>query len=120
MKLVPNFEQIVNDSRGLWLSGLFGSIIGWNPGYDLPTYKEMFFITLKILLDKDIIRFCEPTDPLGHNIAHWKTDSNTIIRYLRECWPEGISHEDDENLNIYFYEVPAILWSDGTGNYLGS
>jgi hypothetical protein len=34
-KPIPNFDQIVHDSKGLWLSGLFGSVVGWNSGYHL-------------------------------------------------------------------------------------
>ncbi|WON77126.1 hypothetical protein [Serratia sp. UGAL515B_01] len=120
MKNVLNFEEIVQDSRGLWLSALFSSIIGWNPGNDLSDYKDMFFSVLKRLLDDDIVRFCRPDDPLGKMQNYWEAETETIINYLCQRWPEGIADENDESLNMYFYEVPAILWLSESGDYVGS
>ncbi|QBH98406.1 hypothetical protein EKN56_19610 [Limnobaculum zhutongyuii] len=120
MNIVPNTEKIIKDSKGLWLSGLFGSTIGWNPDHALSTYKNMFFNIIKVLLDDGAVRFCRPDDPLGKKEPYWKTDSDTIINYLQENWPDNVTDENDEELNMYFYEMPAILWRDDSGKYIGS
>ncbi|WP_140921498.1 hypothetical protein [Limnobaculum xujianqingii] len=120
MNIISNLEEIIEDSKELWLSGLFGSIIGWNPGYDIPVYKDMFFNIIRILLDQEVVRFCRPDDPLGRKEPYWKADSDTIVNYLQENWPDNVTDENDEELNMYFYEMPAILWRDEAGNYKGS
>lgn len=120
MNNVPNFKEIVSESNGLWVSALFGAIVGWNPNQEFTVYKNMFFDVVKELLDNQVIRFCSPQDPLGKDEPYWNVDSDTIISYLKEKWPQGVTDENDEELNNYFYFIPAILWSDGTGHYIGS
>ncbi|ARJ41795.1 hypothetical protein B1H58_07015 [Pantoea alhagi] len=80
----------------------------------------LFFDVVKELLDNQSVRFCSPQDPPGKDEPYWNVDSETIISYLKANWPQGVTDENDEELNNYFYFIPAILWSDGTGHYIGS
>ena len=116
MKVV-NFEKIYEDSFGLWVSGLFGAISGNNPGISFEEHKEVFFWILEQWIQSGKILFCDPQDPLG---KPWKADAKEIILYLKERWPESAKAEDDENLNLYFYEIPAILWVGEDGKLHGS
>ncbi|QNH67393.1 hypothetical protein H7F13_04380 [Proteus vulgaris] len=120
MKDIVHFNEIVNDSKGLWLSGLFGSIIGWSPDKSFYEHKTMFFSIVKKLLDKQEIKFCSPNDPLGKMIPYWDVESEVIIDFLEQHWPKEANDECDDDLNFYFYEMPALLWKNEFGNYVGS
>ena len=120
MEKILHFDEIIDDAKGLWLSGLFGSIVGWNPNKSFYEHKNLFFYVIKKLLDDQVIKFCSPDDPLGKNISYWNANSQEIVNYLEVHWPENSVEEDDDELNMYFYEMPAILWKDESGKYVGS
>ncbi|ENU1228622.1 hypothetical protein ABN306_18290 [Providencia huaxiensis] len=120
MEKTLHFDEIIGDAKGLWLSGLFGSIVSWNPNKCFYEHRGIFFSMIKELLEKQIIRFCSPDDPLGKNIPYWNANSQEIVNHLEQYWPENAKAEDDDDLNFYFYEMPAILWMDGSGKYVGS
>ena len=120
MEKTLHFNEILNDSKGLWLSGFFGSIVGWNPNKSFYEHKSIFFSMIKELLDDQVIKFCSPNDPLGKVIPYWDTNSQEIVNYLEQHWPENAKAEDDDELNFYFYEMPAILWRNESGKYVGS
>ena len=120
MKKISHFNEIVDDSGGLWLSGLFGAVVGWNPDNSFYENKDVFFSIIEELLNEQVIKFCSPDDPLGKVTPYWDTDSKIIINFLKQHWPENANSEEDDELNFYFYEMPAVLWLDETGKYLGS
>lgn len=120
MKNIIHFNEIVNDSRGLWLSGLFGSVVGWNPDKSFCEHKVIFFSVIKELLDKQEIKFCSPDDPLGTKIPYWNVDNEKIIDFLEKNWPQKANDECDDDLNLYFYEMPAVLWKNENDDYVGS
>lgn len=114
---IEHTDEIFNDSFGLWISSLFSAISGRNPGIGFDEQKQAFFFLLEKWLEEGKIRFCRPDDPLNQV---WETDSNQIINYLKERWPTDACDEQDSDLNLYFYEIPAILWVDSTGKLHGS
>ncbi len=42
MEKVVHFDEIISDAKGLWLSGLFGSIVGWNPNKSFYEHRIIF------------------------------------------------------------------------------
>lgn len=120
MEKVVHFDEIISDAKGLWLSGLFGSIVGWNPNKSFYEHRIIFFSMIKALLDEQVIKFCSPDDPLGRVVPYWNANSQEIVNYLEQHWSENAKAKDDDDLNFYFYEMPAILWKDESGKYMGS
>lgn len=116
-RMLVNEDEIYNDSFGLWISGLFSAISGHSPDISFASQKQVFFILLRKWLDEGKIHFCHPDDPLG---KPWAADADEIIHYLQERWPKSAEVEDDSDLNLYFYEIPAILWVGPNGELVGS
>lgn len=114
---VSNLEKIYSEAFGLWVSALFSAIEGNNKGLSFAAQKEVFFEIVKLWLDQGRIKFCKPSDPLSEV---WNAPSDQIVEYLKSRWPEDAMDEDNANLNMYFYEMPAILWVDADGNLHGS
>lgn len=114
---VPDLEKIHSDSFGLWVSGLFSAIEGNNRGMSFTDQKQAFFEILTLWLDEGKIKFCRPDEPLGQV---WDASSREIVDYLRALWPPEAQDENDVNLNIYFYEIPAVKWVDVDGDLHGS
>jgi hypothetical protein len=116
MKIL-NLEKIYGDAFGLWVSGLFSAIEGNNKGLSFESQKEAFFEIIKLWLDQGKIKFCKPTDPLNEV---WDAPSDQIVEYLQSHWPQHAMDEDDADLNMYFYEIPAMLWVGADGKLHGS
>lgn len=114
---IANEEKIYKESFGLWLSGLFSAIGGNNPTMPFEERRRAFFDLLRLWLRKNKIAFCNPSDPLN---AIWEADAETIVSYLESHWPSDANDENDPDLNIYFYEMPAILWVEDDGQLIGS
>lgn len=52
MENVKHLENIIEVSFGLWTTGLFSAVRGWNPNLSFDEQKESFFwICEKLLLD---------------------------------------------------------------------
>lgn len=115
--LIKNLDKIYSDSFGLWVSGLFSAIEGNNKGLPFPDQRAAFFEILELWLDEGKIRFCTPSDPLGEV---WTAPTSEIVEYLKSCWPAQANHEANAALNLYFYEIPAILWVGADGKLYGS
>lgn len=115
--IVMNSEKIYKESFGLWLSGLFSSVCGNNPHMSFEEKKQAFFELLNLWLIEGKIVFCEPSDPLT---TVWNTDVDTIVNYLKTHWPAVASDEKDLNLNLFFFEMPAVLWVGDDGQLHGS
>jgi hypothetical protein len=113
---ISNFEKIYSDSFGLWVSGLFSAIEGNNRGLSFDNQREAFFEIIKLWLDQGGIKFCKPTDPLSEV---WHVRSDQIVEYLKSHWPQHATNEDDDDLNMYFYEIPAIFWVGSDGKLHG-
>ncbi|GLS05444.1 hypothetical protein GCM10007860_25970 [Chitiniphilus shinanonensis] len=127
------YEEIVRDSFGLWISGLFGAIGSWNPEMDFFQRKELFFFFVKDLLSRGVIKFIapgadcyiSPENPspryvISDENVYWKATPEEIVSYLKSLWPIGVSDENDIELAVYFYEIPGVVWIDENGDVFGS
>jgi hypothetical protein len=117
---IENVEQIISDSFGLWISGLFSAISGWNSGIAFEEHKVAFFELLEMLLKNGKVKFCPPKEFWKEGYEVWDADVQTIIQYLQVRWPENAISENDLALTDYFYEIPAILWVSADGRLHGS
>ena len=109
---IRNLDKIYSDAFGLWISGLFSAIEGNNTGMTFDDHREAFFAILKLWLDQGKIRFCTPSDPLGEV---WDAPSAQIVDYLKARWPRSATHAHDSDLNLYFYDIPALFWVGADG-----
>lgn len=110
-------DEIFKNVRGLWISSLFSEIDSQMADCDFSLKKDFFFKILRGWLEEGKIVFCNPNDPLAEV---WKETPSHIIEYLIEKWPLNAKNSTDEDLNIYFYEIPALLWLCEDGSYAGS
>jgi len=114
---IPNLDKIYSDAFGLWISSLFSAIEGNNEGMTFDDQREAFFAVLSLWLDQRMIRFCSPSDPLGEV---WDAPVTDIVDYLKARWPPNATDAHDPDLNLYFYEIPALLWVGADGRLHGS
>ncbi|WP_146093469.1 hypothetical protein [Xanthomonas pisi] len=130
---IEKINEMARDSFGLSLSALFSSIEGQYPELNFYKRKEIFFAAIEKLLDQGKIKFIAPgadcyISPMNpspelsieNTEAHWNESTDNIIKYLKERWPKDAVDDNDEELNIYFYEVPSVIWIDEFGNYFSS
>lgn len=117
---IDHIEDILRCSFGLWISGLFSAISGWNSGITFQEQREAFFGLLEQLLNEGKIKFCPPNEFWHEGYDVWDADADTILEYLRSRWPIGASSEKDVSLTNYFYDMPAILWVAPDGTLHGS
>lgn len=117
---IDHIQDIVNCSFGLWISGLFSAISGWNPDITFQEHTEAFFALLKELLDAGKVRFCPPNELWHEGYDVWDADTSTILEYLQCRWPSEAISANDLVLTNYFYEMPAILWVAADGALHGS
>jgi hypothetical protein len=120
MMKLDHANEIVKHAFGMWIIALYGNIKGYNPGLTFSEHNEAFFALLKELLDKNKIRFCAEDDPLGKAGRFWVADSATIIKELRNQWPESARAENDIDVTLYFYKIPAVVWVAEDGSLHGS
>lgn len=129
MKSIENFDQIVRDSFGLWITSLFSAIGARNPDLSFKERKIAFFYLIEQLLRDGRIKFIAPgadcytssENPhprftIEDDQAHWHESPEAIVEQLRTQWPEQASDDDDLELTTYFYSIPGIIWvaDDGT------
>lgn len=103
---IEQIDEIVEDSFGLWIDGLFGSISTWNP--DISTFqehKEAFFWLVEHLLRTGKIKFFTPNELWRGGDDIWDADVPTIIKYLRSCWPVGADSKNSVDLVYYFFLI---------------
>ncbi|WP_153066849.1 hypothetical protein [Xanthomonas arboricola] len=130
---ITKLDKMVKESFGLRLSALFSSVGGNYPELNFSQQKESFFEAVEMLLKEGKIIFIAPgvdcyVSPDNKNPefsientgAHWKDSSEKIISYLRERWPKDAVDENDDDLNMYFYEIPSVIWVDESGKYFAS
>lgn len=114
---IRNLDKIYSDAYGLWISSLFSAIRGNNEGMSFDDQREAFFAILGLWLDQRKIRFCSPSDPLG---GVWEVPGAHIVDYLKARWPRHATDAHDPDLNLYFYDIPALLWVSADGRLHGS
>lgn len=112
-----NVDKIYDESYGLWISGFFSCISGNYPEITFQNHKDIFFEILSLWLKSGRVYMCSPESPLS---GVWVDSPDNIVRSLKDKWPVDAKHEDDLNLNHYFYEIPAIVWIGDNGKIVGS
>lgn len=112
--------EIIRDSCGLWMSGLFSAISGWNPHFTFEDQKSAFFYLIEKLLNEGKIKFYVPKELWNGGNEIWEVEPEIIVSYLRRKWPNRVSSENDIALTNYFYDMPAIIWVDEDGSFLAS
>ena len=131
---IKNIEEIISDSFGMWIIGLWGNIGYHNPDMTFHDQKLAFFELLHQLLNEGKVTFVKPNADVYHNAktnpiptlsindpeSHWDASSDEIINHLELAWPQNAADKDDLELNAYFYEIPAIIWKDDDGKWCGS
>lgn len=133
MKQIEHFDEIVRDSFGLWITGLFSSISGWNPDLSFAEHREAFFWLIERLLRMGRIKFiapgadcyASPKNPhprltIHDEAAQWKEAPEVIVARLRAQWPVHVSDENDLDLVTYFYSIPGIIWVGDDGALVAS
>lgn len=100
-------DKIYDESYGLWISGLFSCISGSYPEISFENHKEIFFGILTLWLKTGRVYMRSPESPLS---GVWVESPENIVCSLKEKWPASARHEDDINLNYYFFEIPSIVW----------
>lgn len=126
-------DEIVRDSFGLWISALFSAIGSWNPEFSFEQRKEAFLFLVEHLLITEKIKFIKPgadcyvspKNPhprlsISDELAHWDLDAKEIVACLRNAWPGDVNSECDEELTVFFYEIPAVIWIDEHGGFCAS
>jgi hypothetical protein len=143
---MKNLDKYVNDNYKLSLDEGFGTWIhnGVWYGDESLTFeeaKEVFFLTLKKLLDDEQVILSPPTKlhtppvkfldpyPKSH-IKHgqykwdvWDIPNEEIIQYMRDTFPKNVSDENDDKVCDFWFseDCPQIAWIDQeTGEIFGS
>ncbi len=129
MRPIEHIDEIVRDSFGLWITGLFSTISSWNPTLSFQEHKEAFFWLIEQQLRAGRIKFIapgadcyvSPENPhprltIQDEEAQWHETPTAIVAYLRAQWPEHASDENDSDLVTYFCSIPGVIWvgEDGT------
>ncbi|WP_090695012.1 hypothetical protein [Paraburkholderia phenazinium] len=133
MKQIDHIDEIIRDSFGLWITGLFDSIRHWNPTFSFDEHKAAFFDVVRQLLDQGKIMFIAPgadcyTSPANPHPrytiydrdAQWHEPPDEIVRQLVAQWPRHVSNANDPELTVYFYMIPGVIWVDEDGKLYAS
>ncbi|VVH58315.1 hypothetical protein BSPWISOX_1135 [uncultured Gammaproteobacteria bacterium] len=125
--------KLYTDEFGKWIHALFGA--SWellednlNRECSFTEGKEVFFLTLKKLLDDNKVVLFAPYSMFNENTSQWdKTitirkygdtvwglPSKEIIQYMRDVFPKDIEKENDDKLIDFWFseECPQIGWVD--------
>lgn len=99
----------------------------------LQEKKWAFFDAINQLLDAGKIKFIapgadcyiSPANPspkltIQDSEAHWRATSEEIVASLSAQWPIHVDDENDPELTVYFYSIPAIIWVDDDGLLVSS
>jgi hypothetical protein len=126
-------NEIIRDAFGLWISGLFSAVCGWNPGASFLEKKEFFFAILEKLLREGKVMFIapgadcyiSPANPtpkltVEDPEARWSASVSEIMSYVQSRWPEEVNDDKDVELTYYFYELPGLIWVGEDGRLIVS
>jgi hypothetical protein len=132
MRNIYEIAEIVRNVFGLSASALFSAI---DPD-DLLSLKEKkwaFFEAIKQLLDAGKIKFIapgadcyvSPANPcpkltIQDSESHWSATAEEIVASLSAQWPIQVNDENDPELTVYFYSIPAIIWVGDDGSLVSS
>ena len=132
-----NYEELIEDCFGQWIGFWYG-----DKNFTLEETKELFFLTLKKLLDDDKVVFFPPdklwdkklntwktnirihtqhyTNRTSEDIELWDVTSDEVISYIRNVFPKDVEDENDLKLNDFWYggECPAIGWIDQEDGFI--
>lgn len=124
-------EEIVHASYGSWMFTLFTEIGALNPTLSFVQRKDAFFGLVAELLARGKIKFIapgadcyvspatpHPSLTIHDTDAHWKATPQEIVAHLRSMWPDAVTDEEDEELLIYFYRIPGVIWVSASGSYV--
>ena len=124
------YSEILEVCFGLWSNSL------WRRYDSLREFSELknaFFYLVSRLLEEGKIRFIRPDEDMlfvagrpapcktiEDESTHWLDSDGSILEYLSKRWPANASTFDDSELNVYFYEIPPIIWRNEDGSWVGS
>lgn len=124
------YEKIASECFGLWSNSLWQR---YDALRDFAELKDAFFYLVSRLLDDGEIRFIKPKEDVlfvadgptpAKNICdestHWTDPVEDIIGYLQRLWPSSATRFDDVEIDVFFYEIPPIIWRDRDGGWCGS
>ncbi|SMN17559.1 hypothetical protein CRYPA_508 [uncultured Candidatus Thioglobus sp.] len=118
-----NYEELIEDCFGQWIGFWYG-----DANFTLEETKEVFFQTLKKLLDDDLVVLFPPYTMFNTKISRWDKTKTTIkygqtiwglpndkiIEYIKSVFPKDIKDENDLKLTNFWYseDCPQIGWID--------
>ncbi|VVH63342.1 hypothetical protein BSPWISOX_2390 [uncultured Gammaproteobacteria bacterium] len=129
------YEELIDDCFGYWIGFWYG-----DESFTLEETKELFFLTLKKLLDDNKVVFFPPepnskikiykycsngeyyADSGEYEEELWDETSENIIAYIKDIFPKDITNENDMRLTDFWYDTcPEIGWVDQeTGEIVAS
>jgi hypothetical protein len=110
------YNETCEDCFAHWVNCLWFKY----PGFSFEENKEAFFWLLEKLLREGKVKFRHPEDPWNTYGMVWNVPIGEKISYLRSKWPVSAKDELDADLNMYFYEIPAIVWLGEDGKWYSS
>jgi len=114
------YWEAVYDSFGTWIGFWYG-----DKNFTLEETKEVFFQTLKKLLDNNKVVLCPPIalknapQRKQYNkkgelewVVVWDIPHEEIIQYMRLAFPKDVKNENDDKLRDFWFgeECPHIGW----------
>lgn len=133
MTPIEHIDEIIRDSFGLWITGLFSAISTWNPALSFEEHKVAFFWLIEQLLRTGRIKFTapgadcyvSPGNPhprftIHDDEAQWHESPEAIVAQLRAQWPQDARDENDLDLLTYFYSIPGVIWVGDDGTLVAS
>jgi hypothetical protein len=133
MRNADQIAEIVRNVFGLSASTLFSAIDAHDPLLSLQEKKRAFCSVIHQLLSAGRIKFIAPgadcyvssANPhpkltIQDNEAHWHASPEEIVASLSAKWPVNVHDENDPDLTVYFYSIPAIIWIGDDGLLVSS
>ncbi|VVH60689.1 hypothetical protein BAZOLSSOX_2128 [uncultured Gammaproteobacteria bacterium] len=128
-----NIKLSLEKCFGYWIDGLWYSDINLS----IEQRKEVFFLTLKKLLDDNKVVLFAPYSMFNESTNQWdKTvtirkygdtiwglPSKEIIQYMRDVFPKDAKDENDDKVYDFWFseDCPQIGWIDKkTGEIVAS
>ena len=112
-------------------SGWINAVWWHDDNLTFSEQKELFFLTLKKLLDDGKVVFFHPfpeakvkiythyVDGKKYDEELWDESSDNIIAYIKSIFPKGIKDENDEILTNFWYGIcPEIGWIDQEDGFI--
>lgn len=131
-----NYEELIEDCFGQWIGFWYG-----DKNFTLEETKEVFFLTLKKLLDDGKVVMFPPnqlwdrklniwttnvrmhtqhyTNGRSEDIELWDVTSDEVISHIRSIFPKDVKDENDETLTHFWYQdCPVIGWIDQEDGFI--